>query len=195
MQSKSNNHNPDHWKVAQEREVYAYKPWMQIYMQDVNLPDGRLIQNFGRIKLQDYVCVFAQTSDGLVIVERQYKHGVGFVSLSLPAGGIEPGEQPVQAAQRELMEETGYSCDKWKSLGSFVSNGNYGCGTANFFLAQNATKVAEPNSGDLEEMKILLLPVDELITAIGNGQIGTTGTVAAISLGIMGLSGAIHHSS
>jgi len=190
--SKSNNQDSTHWKVAEEREVYSYKPWMQIFMQDVNLPDGRLIQNYGRIKTPDFISVFAQTPDGMVIVERQYKHGVGFVNLSLPSGIIEAEEEPLQAAQRELMEETGYHCDKWRSLGGFVVHGNYGCGKGNFFLAQNAIKVTEPESNDLEDMEILLLTVEELITALGDGTIATIGTVAAVSLGYMALSGTIN---
>ena len=53
--------------------------------------------------------VFAQTSSGKVIVERQYKHGIGKVSLTLPAGAVEDSEQPLAVAQRELKEETGYT--------------------------------------------------------------------------------------
>lgn len=194
MQSKYDDQDPAHWEVAEEREVYAHKPWMQIFMQDINLPDGRLIQNYGRIETPDFVCVFAQTPDGMVIVERQYKHGVGFVNLSLPSGMIEPNEEPLQTAQRELMEETGYSCDSWRPLGGFVVHGNYGCGRGNFFLAQNAVKVGEPESNDLEDMEILLLTVEELLAALGDGRIATIGTVAAVSLGYMALSGTINPS-
>ena len=178
-----------------EREVFTYKPWMRISMQDITLPDGRLVENFGRIQLPDYISVFAQTADGHVIVERQYKHGVGFVSMNLPAGMIEPGEDPIKAAQRELKEETGYVSDQWTSLGSFVGNGNYGCGKGYFFLAQNAVKVTDPDSGDLEDMEILLFTVEELLEALSSQKIATIGAVASISLGCMALIGIINPSS
>jgi ADP-ribose pyrophosphatase len=195
MQTKSNQHNPEHWQVVAEREVFTYKPWMRISMQDITLPDGRLVENFGRIQLPDYISVFAQTADGHVIVERQYKHGVGFVSMNLPAGMIEPGEDPIKAAQRELKEETGYVSDQWTSLGSFVGNGNYGCGKGYFFLAQNAVKVTDPDSGDLEDMEILLFTVEELLEALSSQKIATIGAVASISLGCMALIGIINPSS
>ena len=195
MQTKSNQHNPEHWQVVAEREVFIQKPWMRISVQDINLPDGRLIENFGKIQLPDYISVFAQTPDGRVLVERQYKHGVGFVSMNVPAGMVEPGEDPLKAAQRELKEETGYVCDQWTSLGSFVGNGNYGCGKGHFFLAQNAVKVTDPDSGDLEEMEILLLTIEELLQALSSKKIAATGAVAAISLGYLALTGAINPSS
>ncbi len=182
MRPDNKEHNPDHWQVLNEREVFKLEPWMQVYMQEIRLPDGREINDYGRIDLPDYISVFAQVPDGRVIVEKQYKHGVGHVSLVLPAGMIEQGEEPIKAAQRELVEETGYESDQWKSLGSFFCHGNYGCGSAHFFFAQDCRLVAEPDSGDLEEMEIMLLSEQELLQALGDGNIALVGTAALIGL-------------
>ena len=57
------------------------------------------------------------------------RRGAGKGSLVLPASFIEDGEQPLTCAQGELLEETGYACNDWELLGSFVANGNYGCGS------------------------------------------------------------------
>jgi len=195
MSDEPKHHEMEHWQVIEEREVFALEPWMRISTQDIRLPDGRVVHNFGRIQLPDYVIIFAQTSNGRVIVERQYKHGVGSVSLMFPSGMIEPGEQPLQAAQRELLEETGYHASQWQALGSFVSNGNYGCGTAHFFLTKDAVNVTEPDSGDLEEMEILLLPELELVKALGEGKVATVGAATIIGLAMLARSGSLPVSS
>ena len=74
----------------------------------------------------------------------EYKHGPGRVVLHLPAGYLEPGEEPLAAAQRELREETGYEAGVWTSLGALYEDGNRGMSIGHHFLAQNARQVARP---------------------------------------------------
>lgn len=155
---------------------------MRVLVQRVRLPGGRIVSDYHQIQLADYAVIFAQTADGRVVVERQYKHGVGAVSLMLPAGRVEPGEPPVVSAQRELLEETGYVAEDWRSLGCYVPNANYGCGRAHLFAARHARRVARPDSGDLEEMEILLLTQAELFEALRAGEVRLTSMAAAIAL-------------
>jgi ADP-ribose pyrophosphatase len=172
------------WELLESREVFAAPPWIKLSRQRIRLPDGREIDNFHYIHLTDYALIVAQTSDGRFIMERQYKHGVGKVSLTPPAGGIAPGEDPLRAAQRELLEETGYEAGSWKCLGRFACNANYGCGNAHVFTCRDARKIAEPDSGDLEEMEIVLLTEEELRRALRNGGIIALGAVAAVALAL-----------
>ena len=88
-------------------------PWIQLSVEQVRLPDGRVVDDYYRIKLPDYAMVFAQTTDGKIIMERLYKHGIGRVSLGLPAGLVHAGEDPLAGAQRELLEETGYEASEY----------------------------------------------------------------------------------
>ena len=170
------------WEVLKTRDVFVAEPWIRVAVQQVRLPDGRVVDDYYQIRLSDWTLIFAETNDGMVVVERQYKHGLGRVSLTLPAGGIESGETPLAAAQRELLEETGYVSQDWRPLGSFVTHGNYGVGTALIFRAGNARKVAEPNSPDLEETEVLTMTVDELLAAVRDGEVGLLGSMAAITL-------------
>ena len=170
------------WEVLDEREVYVGTPWIKVTKQQVRLPDGTVIDDYHQIKLAESVVVFAETDAGQVIVERSYRHGAGEVSLLLPAGQIEPNETPLEAARRELLEETGYSADQWHFLGSFAVHGNYGCGRAHIFHARQARLSAEPNSGDLEGMEILLMSLSELMDAVDTRQVRTMGTLATITL-------------
>jgi len=170
------------WETLQSRNVFVAAPWIRVAKQQVRLPDGRVVDDYHQIDLGDYAIVYAQTDDGRVIVERQYKHGIGKVTLVLPAGKIEPGECPLIAAQRELLEETGYRAEHWNALGKFGINGNYGCGNANIFTARGARPVAEANSGDLEEIEVVLMDPDELLKLIRDGGIDLLGTAAVVAL-------------
>ena len=141
-----------------------------------------MVDDYHQIWLGDYAVVFAQTTSGEVIVERQYKQGIGVVSFMLPCGAIQNNEGPLAAAKRELLEETGYISGNWRNLGSFVCNSNYGCGKANMFIANNAKRISEPIPQDLEETEILLMPIDELMEAVLNGEVHTLDVVTVIAL-------------
>lgn len=170
------------WLTLGSREVYSGGPWVRVVIDTVKLPDGRVVNDYHRVEFQDCCIVYAQTVEGMVVVERQYKHGVGSIGLSLPAGGLAPGEEPLAGARRELLEETGYAADTWRSLGAYAVNGNYGCGRAHLFVATGARKVAEPDSGDLEDMEILLMSRPELLEATRGGLVHLLGAVTVIGL-------------
>jgi ADP-ribose pyrophosphatase len=76
---------------------------MEVAVEAVELPDGRVVDEFLSVKTRDFAMVVAFTADGRIVMERSYKHGVRRVALSLPAGYLEPGENPLAAAQRELL--------------------------------------------------------------------------------------------
>lgn len=176
------------WETVARHEVVDRRPWLRLWSEDVKLPDGRIIAGFSTIEMPDYAVIVALTPDNKVIVEHSYKHGPRRVSINLPAGYIEDGEDPLAAAQRELREETGYAADRWSFLGRFTNDGNRGCGTANLFLAREARRVAEPDGGDLEEMNIDLMDLDELPQAVRQGDVAVLSTAAAIGLAIVALS-------
>ena len=83
------------WKTLSSRELLSLPPWIRVSADRVQLPDGRIVDNFYQVEMPEYTVIFAQTTDGLVVTERHYKHGVGRIILALPAGYLEPGEDPV----------------------------------------------------------------------------------------------------
>ncbi|WP_342822138.1 NUDIX hydrolase [Candidatus Lucifugimonas marina] len=168
--------------MDEETTVYEHKPWLEVSLQTVRLPSGQLVDDYHKVVTPDFIEVFAVSDDGYVLAEQQYKHGVGEVSLTLPSGNIEHREDPESAARRELLEETGYSASEFRKLGEYVVHGNYGCATAHLFMARGIKKVAEPNSGDLEEMWILKLRADDLKAAVLGGQVKVVTGAAAIMI-------------
>lgn len=173
-------HQP--WKVIDSKIVYECQPFIRVHSQKVGLPDGRQVEPYFRVDLRSWVVMAAVTPEGLMVVERQYRHGIGRPSLMLPGGLLEENEDPLVTAQRELLEETGYASEKWESLGCFVPNSNYHCGECRIYLAWDARQIAEPNSGDLEESELLLLPMKELLGELAAGNVISLSSVAAISL-------------
>ena len=176
--------SPRNWETLSRREVADGRPWLRLWAEAVQLPDGRVVADYFTIEMPDYVVVVALTADGRVVVERNYKHGPRRVCLNLPAGYVEPGEDPLAAARRELLEETGYVAQEWLALGGFTNDGNRGCGMGHLFLARQARKVAEPDAGDLEEMEIDLVSLDEVIEAVRRGDVAVLSVAAAIGLAV-----------
>lgn len=170
------------WETIARRELIDRRPWLRVWDEDVRLPDGRTIEGFTRLELPDFAVVVALTTDGRAVVERSYKHGPRRVSLSLPAGFLEPGETPAHGAARELLEKTGFSASAWTALGSFIVDGNRDCGTAHLFLARDARPVREAEAGDLEEIAVDLMPFQDLLRAAQEGQVAMLAIAAALAL-------------
>lgn len=170
------------WRVRDRQLKLLADPWLRVWSEELVLPDGRVIDGFFTIEMPDYVVVVAETTDGRIVTERGYKHGPRRVCTSLPAGFVEPGESPKNAARRELREETGFAAESWEALGSFVNDGNRNSGTGHLFLARGARQVAEPDSGDLETIVIELKSLDEVLKATTHGEIGDIPNAAAIGL-------------
>lgn len=173
------------WKVLDWQEIYSAPPWLCLSREKVQVHDGRIIEGYHQLELPDFVVVVATTPLGQYVTLKQYKHGVRRKSLTLPGGMVECGEEPLRAAQREFVEETGYFASNWGHLGSYTVHGNLGAGVGHYFSAEMAKPVAEPQSGDLEEMEIILLEKDELIASLWDGQVALLNHAAAISLAFL----------
>jgi ADP-ribose pyrophosphatase len=169
------------WVTEARRKLLDAAPWLHVWGEDVKLPDGRLIESYLRLEMLDYVVVVAMADAG-VIVLRSYKHGPADIVTSLPAGYLEPDEEPADAARRELLEETGHVSEQWEALGSFVVDGNRGAGTVHMFLARRAREIAAPDPGDLEETEMSFVVLDDLVAAVGYGEIPVLPMAAAVAL-------------
>lgn len=173
------------WRVLRTQTLLDAAPWVRVERHVIALPDGKRVPDYHFVRMANYTCIVAETTDGRLIMERQYKHGVGKVSLTFPGGYVEPGERLLPAAQRELLEETGYVARQWKHLGTFVCSANYGCGRAHIFSARHARQVAKPCSGDLEEMELLLLTPQAALRALRRGEVVALGVATALALSVL----------
>jgi ADP-ribose pyrophosphatase len=172
------------WKTLSRRTTLDHSKFLRVEDHTVELPDGRVISNWPWIITPDYINIVAETDDGKFLFFRQTKYAIEGTSLAPVGGYLEPGEEPLACAQRELLEETGYAATDWINLGSYRVDGNRGVGIANLFLARGAHRVREPHADDLEEQELLVLSRGELEAALAAGEFKVLAWVAVVALGL-----------
>ena len=157
------------WEIL--NSTYSFEcPWLRIRKDHVLMPSCLEIPDFYVEELPDWVNVIAITKEGLFVLEEQYRHGIGCVCFELCAGMVEQGENPIDAAKRELLEETGYSSDEWTAFGCYAPNTS-GCNNLCYtFIATNLEKVAEPQLDKTEEIKLHLLKEEEIKELMLDGR-------------------------
>lgn len=175
---------PERWETLERRLVYEQLPWLRLYAEDVRLPDGREVQGYLQIETPGYAMIIPTDEQGRIGLVRSYKRGLDGIDTQPPAGLLDPEEQPLEAAQRELLEELGCEAGAWHRLGSFILNGNYGAGWAHIFLAMDCVQVQAPDAGDLERQQVLWLPVAEVRAAWRSGRFRQIGAAAGIGLAL-----------
>ena len=172
------------WESLNKDSILVKKPWFEVFKEKIQLPDGKVVPEYYENEMPHYTAVFAVTVEQKIMVLRCYRHAIGEVTLTMPGGMIEKGESPLEGIRREFLEETGFVAKEWKPLGAFVGNSTRGCGTYHFFFATGAYPVQEPNSGDLEELELLLWSKQEVEQALNTGRAQSVGVLSMLLLGL-----------
>ena len=119
----------------------------------------------------DWVNMVALTADGLCVMVRQYRFGVGYTTLETPGGMVDPGEDSLAAAQRELREETGYTGGSWRYLGAVEPNPAFHDHLCHHWLAEGVEATQQPEPSGSEVTEVALLDADEVAAAVCGGEI------------------------
>lgn len=161
------------WQKIKGQKVYD--GYLKIVKETWQLPDGTTHDY--DIKDQGYahVCVLAITKDKKIIIAKQFRPGPQKLLWDLPGGDVDKGEDPIEAAARELLEETGYK-------GKLVQVGqNYTCAYSTVlklsFVATECEKVAELQSSKGEYKEVELIPLDQLREKLSEGLVTDVNTV------------------
>ena len=173
------------WKTSSRKTILNHSKWLTVEDHTVELPNGRVIPNWPWIITPDYINVVAVTDDEQFLCFRQVKYAVEGTSLAPVGGYIEPNEDPLVAAQRELLEETGYAAREWIELGHYRVDANRGSGMGHLYLARGAHHIRERHADDLEEQELLLLSRAELQAALRNGEFKVLAWAANVALALL----------
>jgi ADP-ribose pyrophosphatase len=173
------------WRTLSRELVLDLSPYLRVERHNVELPSGRIIEGWPWLISPDFVNIAVITEDDLYLCFRQTKYSVNGTSLAPVGGYIEPGEDPLEAAKRELREETGYEARHWEGLGNFAVDGNRGNGAAHFFLAREAYPVSTPAADDLEEQQLLKLSRPEVEAAVQRGAFKVLPWQALMALSLL----------
>ncbi len=158
------------WKVKDSSYLFKHryltvrKDWV-ITQKGVEIPDFYVIEN------PNWVNVIALTEDGQFVMEQQYRHGIGKVGYEICAGMIEDGETPLEAAKRELQEETGYSGGEWCEFMQSTPNPSSMNNTNYTFLAQKVQKTEVPKPDLTENIRVILKTPKEVKELLLGGKI------------------------
>ena len=126
--------------------------------------------------------IICLTTDHQFVLVEQFRFGAERFFTELPAGIIDEGELPIEAAQRELMEETGYLSHDWTLLGTSFINPSYVDNVCHHFLAKDATFAGKASNEDSEDIAVRLFPFAERSRLLTDGTIQDAMTRAALCL-------------
>ena len=158
------------WKVLKSEYLFK-RPWLTVRRDCVELPDGRQNPEFYVLEYPDWVNVIAITEDGQFVMERQYRHGLGKTCFEISAGVMEKGETPLEAAKRELMEETGYGEGEWTNIMNVSGNSSTTNNISHCFVAKGVKKISGQHLDSTEDLEIVLLSREQVKDLMVNDQI------------------------
>ena len=159
------------------REHIVEDQWIDFRRSAYRFPDGSVFEPFYSYSRRDYVVIVPEDTEGNYICVRQYRQGIERITTEFPAGGIERrdgkeyrageamaafAEDALEAAKRELLEETGFSSDCWQHLISIPSNATMADNYAHIYLARNCRKICGPALDDTEFLETMICRPDEI---------------------------------
>lgn len=170
---------PEGWHILSSAYLHR-KPWLTVRCDKLQMPDGHIIPEYFVLEYPDWINVIALTKDGNFVLVRQYRHGLGAMHYELCAGVAEAGEQPLAAAKRELMEETGYGGGEWQEWMISSANPATGNNLVYCFIAKDVEQLAAPMQDASEDIETHIVSYDTLRAMMENGQIVQATHLAAL---------------
>ena len=159
--------------------------WIDFRRSAYRFPDGRVFEPYYSYSRRDYVVIVASDTDGNYLCVRQFRQGIKKVTTEFPAGGIErtdgreygpeqdfsaAEEDALEAAKRELLEETGYVSDSWRHLLTVPSNATLADNYAHIYVAENCRKSGEQKLDETEFLNVAKHSAAEIEEMISTGD-------------------------
>lgn len=172
----------EHKKVAAQKHYGEWKhvsseyliqqSWFKMRQDRVIKGNGQEMFPYFVLEFTNWAVIFPVTKEGKVILVKQYRYALGQWSIELPGGIMDPHEtDPLVAARRELVEETGYSCDEMVQVAALAPNPSTQNNMLYCYVAQNCELTHEQAFDENEELEVVLASMDEVKTMLREGKI------------------------
>lgn len=157
------------WETLSSEYLFK-RPWMTARKDRVRLPSGVEMPEYYVLEYPDWCNVIAITKDGQFLMEKQYRHAQHFVGYEIPAGCVEEGETPLQAAQRELYEETGYGKGKWSLFMKTSPNPSTSTNYCYTYLAVGVEQISVQHLEKTEDIKVIQMSREDVFALLSNDK-------------------------
>lgn len=169
------------WKKISS-EIVLDVPWMRIRKDQVKLTNGLVVNDFYLWEGRDIAMIVPILKNGNLILIRQYKHGIEEVTLEFPAGYVEEAETPAEAAERELVEETGYAAKTISEVGVLTGEPNKSTGKVYVYCAQGLMGGGQVKHDITEDLELEEISLGDAVKMITEGKIWASYTIASLFL-------------
>jgi ADP-ribose pyrophosphatase len=152
---------------------------LHVHRDTVRLPNGKA----GAREYIDHpgaVAIVPVLEGGKILLERQFRYAIGKVMVEIPAGKIDPGEDPLETAKRELLEETGYLAREWHHLGTIHPLVAYSNEHIELYLARSLEERHGAVLDDGEFLETFSLPLAEAVVWVRDGRITDSKTMIGL---------------
>ena len=167
---------PTGWTLESSRKIYSNK-YIELYEDVLDIKNKKKI--YTRARRKDYSTIVPFVSDNEILVIKSYRHLVNSYQIEAPSGYIEPGETPLQAAMRELKEETGYRANNIIDLGSYTLDYTMFEQKGNLFVGYDLVNERKQNLGMMEIIETVIVPIDEIKKLLYDGKILNASSIVA----------------
>jgi ADP-ribose pyrophosphatase len=166
-------------KTLSSETIYQGKI-IDLQVDEVKLPNGKTSKR-ELIKHPGAVAIIALTPEGKIVMVEQYRKALEKSIVEIPAGKLEPGEEPIITAARELEEETGYGCEELEHLISFYTSPGFADELVHLYIAKNITRIDEARELDEDEfVELLEVTVEEALGLLKEKKIYDAKTAYAV---------------
>lgn len=171
------------WKIL-STEYLIQDRWMTMRADRCELPNGVVLDKYYVRENPDFVQIVPINAEGQILIVRQYRHGPQVISTEIPGGLVDEGEEPIDAAKRELLEETGCVADRFEAVSPLYSNPARNTNQAHTFIAHNARIVQPPQQEDTEHIEFEFVSREEVFRLIDAGEFSHALHVASLFLAL-----------